>query len=304
MRVVFMGTPELASDILRSLDERFEVVAAFCQPDKPVGRKQILTPPPVKETAEELGIPVYQPKGFKNGKAAQLLREMAPDIIAVCAYGRILPQEVLDIPVYGCVNLHGSLLPEYRGSAPVQRAIMDGAEVTGLTAIMMSAEMDSGDILDKLEIPIGEMDTELMMSKMGEVGGPFFCDVIEKLCSGLIEPAPQDSGKATYAPPIEKSEGDFDFSRKAKDIVNLIRGLSMWPMASFEYEGKKIKVCTASYAETEGEIGEILSLNPLTIAAAEGSVVVGDVIPQGSRRMSGTEWARGRRFKTGDKVFI
>jgi hypothetical protein len=126
MRVVFMGTPELASDILRSLDERFEVVAAFCQPDKPVGRKQILTPPPVKETAEELGIPVYQPKGFKNGKAAQLLREMAPDIIAVCAYGRILPQEVLDIPVYGCVNLHGSLLPEYRGSAPVQRAIMDG----------------------------------------------------------------------------------------------------------------------------------------------------------------------------------
>ena len=297
-----MGTPELASDILRSLAERFDVIGAFCQPDRPVGRKQILTPPPVKVTAEELGIPVYQPKGFKNGKAAAILRELEPDVIAVVAYGKILPQEVLDIPRYGCVNLHGSLLPAYRGSAPVQRAIMDGAEITGLTAIMMDAGMDTGDMIDKIEIPVEDMDADAMFAKMGEVGGPFFCDVLQRLPEGTFESVKQDDGKATYAPPIEKSEGNFDFSLSAEKIVHLVRGLSMWPVASFEYEDKRIKVCSACYSETAGEPGEIMSLDPLTIAAEGGSVVIGDVVPQGSRRMSGTEWARGRRFKTGDKV--
>ena len=302
MRIVFMGTPKLASDVLRSLDERFDVIAAFCQPDRPVGRKQILTPPPVKETAEKLGIPVFQPKGFKNGKASGVLRELAPDVIAVVAYGRILPQEVLDIPRYGCVNLHGSLLPLYRGSAPVQRALMDGIEVTGLTAIMMDAGMDTGAVLARLEIPVEEMNADQMFARMGEVGGPFLCDVIEKLPEGLLVPIPQDDGKATYAPPIEKSEGDFDFRRSAREIVNLVRGLSMWPVASFDHEGKRIKVCSASFSETSGVSGEILSLDPLTVAAEGGSVIIGDVIPQGSRRMSGTEWARGRRFRIGDRV--
>lgn len=302
MRIVFMGTPQLAADVLRGLAEKFEVVAAFCQPDKPVGRKQTLTPPPVKLAAQELGIDVYQPKGFKNGKATELIRGIAPDLIAVVAYGKILPQEVLDIPRLGCVNLHGSLLPAYRGSAPVQRAIMAGEQVTGLTAMKMDAGMDTGDIIEKIEIPVGDMDADAMFRKMGEVGAPFLCRVLEELERGEASATPQDGELATYAPPIDKAEGCFDFSMSASHIVGLVRGLSMWPVASFMYGGKRIKVCSASVTDASGEAGEIISLSPLTIAAAQGSVAIGDVIPEGSRRMSGTDWARGRRFKPGDKI--
>ena len=302
MRVVFMGTPQLAADVLASLCREYEVCAAFCQPDRPVGRKQILTPPPVKILAEEMGIPVFQPKGFKNGKAAGTIRELKPDAIAVVAYGKILPQEVLDIPRMGCINLHGSLLPRYRGAAPIQRAIIAGEEVTGLTAMMMDAGMDTGDIIDSIEIPVGDMDAEALFNRMGEEGGPFLCRVLKDIENGNFARTPQNDSDATLAPPVEKSEGEFDFGRKASDIVNLVRGLSMWPVASFSYEDKRIKVCTASLSELEGQPGEIVSLSPLTVAALEGSVIVGDVIPQGSRRMTGTEWARGRRFNVGNMI--
>ncbi len=302
MRIVFMGTPELAADVLRTLSEEFEVCGVFCQPDKPVGRKQVLTAPPVKPLAEELGIPVFQPKGFKNGKAAQVIRELDPDLIAVVAYGRILPQEVLDIPRLGCINLHGSLLPKYRGAAPIQRAIMAGETVTGATAIMMDANMDSGDIIDTVEIPVGDMDADALFLKMGEVGGPFFCRVIRDIAEGRAVRTPQDGSQATFAPPIEKSEGEFSFGKSASDIVNLIRGLSIWPVASFTHDGKRIKVCSASLSEMKGEPGEIVSLSPLVIAASEGSVQIGDVIPEGSRRMTGVEWARGKRFSVGSRI--
>ncbi len=302
MRVVFMGTPQLAADVLKVLCYRFDVCGVFCQTDKPVGRKQVLTPPPVKVLAQEKGIPVYQPKGFRNGKAAETIRSLEPDIIAVVAYGKILPQEVLDIPRLGCVNLHGSLLPKYRGAAPVQRAIIAGEEVTGFTAMMMDAGMDTGAMIEKLEIPVDGMDADALFAKMGEVGGPFLCDVLEKVESGSAVLTPQDDSAATLAPPIEKSEGEFDFNTDAKKIVDLIRGLSMWPVASFEHDGKRIKVCSASVSGLQGECGEILSLSPLTVAAASGSVVIGDVVPQGSRRMGGDDWARGRRFAVGDRI--
>ncbi|MBQ5412070.1 MAG: methionyl-tRNA formyltransferase [Oscillospiraceae bacterium] len=302
MRIVFMGTPELAADILRALSAEFDVCGVFCQPDRPVGRKQILTPPPTKVLAEKLGIPVFQPKGFRNGKAAQVIRDLEPDLIAVVAYGRILPQEVLDIPRLGCVNLHGSILPAYRGAAPVQRAIMAGEKITGLTAIMMDAGMDTGDIIDVLEIPSGDMDADAMFRKMGEEGGPFLCRVIRELEAGTAERRPQNGSEATMAPPIEKSEGEFDFTLSAERIVGLVRGLSMWPVASFAYEDKRIKVCSAALSELTGEPGEILSLSPLTVAAPGGSVVIGDVIPQGSRRMTGAEWARGRRLAAGNRI--
>ena len=302
MRIVFMGTPELAADILRSLSAEFDVCGVFCQPDRPVGRKQILTPPAVKTAAQELGIPVFQPKGFRSGAAAQTVRDLDPDLIAVVAYGKILPQEVLDIPRLGCVNLHGSLLPKYRGAAPIQRAIMAGEKVTGATVIMMNAGMDTGDIIDTVEIPVGDMDAEAMFGKMGEVGGPFFCRVIRELEEGTAKLTPQNDAEATYAPPIEKAEGDFSFSAGAEDIVNLVRGLSMWPVASFGYEDKRIKVCSASLSDQTGEPGEVLAVSPLTVGAADGSVVIGDVIPQGSRRMTGAEWARGRRLTVGSRI--
>ncbi|MBR4798439.1 MAG: methionyl-tRNA formyltransferase, partial [Oscillospiraceae bacterium] len=280
----------------------FDVCGVFCQPDRPVGRKQILTPPPVKQLAAELGIPVFQPKGFRNGAASQIIRELAPDLIAVVAYGKILPQEVLDIPRLGCVNLHGSLLPKYRGAAPIQRAIIAGEKITGATAIMMNSGMDTGDIIDTVEIPVGDMDADAMFGKMGEVGGPFLCRVIRELGEGTAEMTPQDDKDATYAPLIEKYEGNFSFSDDAEDIVNLVRGLSMWPVASFGYEDKRIKVCSASLSDQTGEPGEVLSVSPLTVAAAGGSVVIGEVIPQGSRRMTGAEWARGRRLTAGSRI--
>lgn len=302
MRIVFMGTPQLAADVLKSLSGEFEVCGVFCQPDKPTGRKRILTPPPVKMLAEELGLQVFQPKGLRSGAAARTIRELDPDIIAVVAYGKILPQEVLDIPRLGCVNLHGSLLPKYRGAAPVQRALMAGEEITGLTAMMMDAGMDTGDIIDVLEIPTEGMDADALFARMGEVGGPFLCRVIREIEAGTASCNPQDGESASYAPPIEKSEGNFDFSLGAKKIVDLVRGLSMWPVASFAYEDKRIKVCSASLSDITGEPGEILSVSPLTVASPGGSVIIGDVVPQGSRRMTGAEWARGRRLAPGNRI--
>jgi len=302
MRVVLMGTPKLAADVLRELAKEFDVIAVFCQPDKPVGRKQILTPPPTKELALELGIPVFQPKGFRNGKATEIIRQLAPDAIAVVAYGKILPQEVLDIPRLGCFNLHGSLLPLYRGAAPVQRAIMAGEETTGFTAMKMDAGMDTGDMIEKLEIPVAGMDADAMFEEMGKLGGPFLCRILREAEAGTVSFTPQDDSLATYAPPIEKQEGNFDFSMDAGNIVNLVRGLSMWPVASFEYEGKRIKVCTAFLEEASGDPGTVISADPLVIAAANGSVRIGEVIPQGSRRMTGSEWARGRRFSAGSRI--
>ena len=304
MRVVFMGTPQIAADVLKTLAEHHEVVGVFCQPDKPVGRKQILTPPPVKETALQLGLPVHQPRGFKNGKATALIQSLAPDAIAVIAYGKILPKAVLDIPRYGCVNLHGSLLPLYRGSAPIQRSVMDGVSLTGLTAMLMDEGMDTGDMLAVRELPLTEADdAAAVYEKMGAMGGDFLCEVLASLENGTAVRTKQDDSLATYAPPIEKAEGDFTFHSDAKAIVNKVRGLCIWPSASFMHEDKRIKVEKAQYSPLTGAVGEVLAIKPLTIAAQNGAVVLQQVLPQGSRSMTGSQWAAGRRFKIGDNIF-
>ena len=303
MRIVFMGTPEIAADVLRAVSKKHEVVGVFCQPDKPVGRKQILTPPPVKVAALEAGLPVFQPKGFRNGKATQLLREIDPDLILVIAYGRILPQEVLDIPKYGCVNIHASLLPKYRGSAPVQRALIDGVKVTGITVMKMDAGVDTGDVFARKEMPVSPSDdAQSMFERMGKEAGPFVLDVIEKIGSGEAVLFPQSDEDATYAPPIEKSEGLFSFRGDAEKIVNLVHGLSMWPVAFFLYEGKKIKVENASLSNQTGVPGEILSAKPMTVAAENGSVILARVIPEGGKPMDGTAWMNGKRLRVGDVI--
>lgn len=303
MRIVFMGTPEIAADVLRAVSREHEVVGVFCQPDKPVGRKQVLTPPPVKVAALEAGLPVYQPKGFRNGKAAQLLREIGPDLILVIAYGRILPQEVLDIPRYGCVNIHASLLPKYRGSAPVQRALIDGVKVTGITVMKMDAGMDTGAVLAQKEMPVDPYDdAQSMFDRMGKEAGPFVLGVIEKIGSGEAVAVPQSDEEATYAPPIDKSEGLFSFRQDAEKIVNLVHGLSIWPVAFFLYEGKKIKVEKASFSEQSGVPGEVLSPKPLTVAAENGAVILTRVIPEGGKPMDGTAWLNGRRLRAGDLI--
>ena len=303
MRIVFMGTPDIAKDVLEAVSAKYEVVGVFCQPDKPVGRKQIITPPPVKVFAEKAGLPVFQPKGFRNGKATQIIRELDPDLILVIAYGRILPQEVLDIPKYGCINIHASLLPKYRGAAPIQRAIINGDEITGVTVMNMAAEMDAGDILAQKEIVIGPDDTEeTLFRKVGETSRSFILEVLPKIEAGELKGVPQDEELVTFAPPLEKDEGCFTFNEEGKSIVNLIRGMSVWPIAFFKYEGKKIKVAEASFAAAEANAGEVLSLRPLTIAAVSGAVVLKRVIPEGGKAMDGTAWANGRRLKVGDII--
>jgi len=303
MRIVFMGTPDIAKDVLEAVSAKYEVVGVFCQPDKPVGRKHIITPPPVKVFAEKAGLPVFQPKGFRNGKATQIIRELDPDLILVIAYGRILPQEVLDIPRLGCINIHASLLPKYRGAAPIQRAIINGDEVTGVTVMKMAAEMDAGDILAQKDIEISPEDTEeTLFRKVGETSSSFILKVLPKIEAGELEGIPQDEELVTFAPPLEKDEGCFTFNEEGKSIVNLIRGMSVWPVAFFTYDGKKIKVAEASFADCNADAGQVLSLKPLTVAAASGAVVLKKVIPEGGKPMDGTAWANGRRLKVGDII--
>ena len=303
MRIVFMGTPEISRDVLETVSSKYDVVGVFCQPDKPVGRKQIITPPPVKVFAEEAGLSVFQPKGFRNGKATQIIRELDPDLVLVIAYGKILPQEVLDIPRLGCINIHASLLPKYRGAAPVQRSIINGETVTGITIMNMSAEMDAGDILAQKEVVIEPDDNEAsLFSKIGETSCSFILEVLPQIEARTLTPVKQDEKLVTYAPPLEKNEGFFTFNKDGKDIVNLIRGMSVWPVAFFSYDGKKVKVEEASYEERSGAAGEVLSLKPLTVAAGTGAVVLRKLIPEGGKPMDGTAWANGRRLRVGDVI--
>lgn len=302
MRAIFMGTPQVAADVLKTLAAEYEIVGVFCQPDKPVGRKQILTPPAVKVTAQELGLPVFQPKSVKKQATLDLIRSLEPDIIAVVAYGKILPQTLLDIPRYGAFNLHGSLLPAYRGSAPVQRSIMDGAPV-GMTAMCMSFECDAGDMLASAEIEMEETDDAVTaFEKMGRDGGALFIDAVGRYISGDLIPVEQDARYVSFAPPIEKEEARFSFLESAVSIVNKVKGLAMWPNAEFSYGGKKIKVRKALYSPVTGEPGEIISLRPFTVAAEGGSVILMRVIPEGGKEMGGEDWARGRRFSVGDRI--
>ena len=243
-------------------NRRYEIAGVFCQPDKPVGRQQILTSPAVKTEAEALGLPVFQPRSVRKQQTLDLIRELAPDFIAVVAYGKILPQALLDIPRYGAFNLHGSLLPAYRGSAPVQRSIMDGAPV-GMTAMLMSSECDAGDILAQAEIELSaEEDAFDAFRKLGERGGEFLSSAIDRYVRGELRPVPQDHEKATFAPMLEKEEARFSFSEDAVSIVNKVRGMAMWPCAEFLSGGRRIKVLKAALEPAEAEPGTVVSLKP------------------------------------------
>ncbi len=303
MRILFMGTPDIAAVMLRALAREQEIVGVFCQPDKPVGRKAVITPPPVKVAAEELGIPVFQPTKLRDGSAAQTIQSLAPDMIAVVAYGRILPKEILDIPPKGCVNIHASLLPKYRGAAPVQTALLEGEAVTGVTAMYMDEGLDTGDAIAFAECPItDEDDAVTMFEKLGEIGAKLLCRTASDIERGEAKRCPQNGDNATFAPPFTRESGAFTWDEPAQAIFNKARALCIWPNAYFEYDGKKIKLMQARPLAQSGRPGEILSIDPLVVAAGDGAVELREVKPEGSRLMRGTEWAAGRRFKAGDKL--
>ena len=305
MRILFMGTPDFALFSLRALVEAGEdVVGVVTQPDKPKGRGYTLTPPPVKVYAEEKGLPVYQPKTLRDEAFAELLRQIDPEVIVVVAFGKILPANVLDYPKYGCVNVHGSLLPAYRGAAPMQRAIIDGCAETGITTIFMADGIDTGDMLLKKSVAIDLHDTfETVHDKLGECGAELLLRTLALLEAGEITPEKQDDALATYAQKIEKEDCLLDFSRTAKEVHDRIRGLSPIPL-SFTHtsDGRLLKILSSEPVEGKGRPGEVISLSGgrITVACGEGAVALLSVLPEGKKRMSAADFINGRRISVGD----
>ena len=298
-----MGTPDFAVPALKMLAREHEVAAVFTQPDKPVGRKQILTPPDVKVCANELGIPVFQPASMKTEEALELLRSFSPDVAVVAAYGQILPKAVLDVPRLGCVNIHGSLLPKYRGAAPIQQAVLDGEEVTGVTTMLMDVGLDTGDILMKRETRIGENETSAeLFDRLAVLGGELILDTLSALEKGELTPQKQDESLATHTKKIDKSLCPVDFSKPAREVHNLIRGLYSWPIATAEIGGRRVKIYSSRLADNSGKAGMILSVKPLIVACGEGAVELLELQPEGKKRMSAEAFAAGYRLKKGDML--
>ncbi len=309
MRIVFMGTPDFALFSLKALVEAGEeVVGVVTQPDKPRGRGYVLTPPPVKVYALEQNIPVYQPQTLRNGAFDETLAELAPELIVVVAYGKLLPKSVLDYPKHGCINVHGSLLPALRGAAPMQRAIMEGYPVTGITTMYMAEGLDTGDMLLKAEVAIEEDDNfETIHDKLGIVGAKTLVDTVNALKAGTLVAIPQDDSLSTYAAKIEKSDCLIDFTADAHTVHNRIRGLSPMPLAfTHTPDGKLLKVPAALRGQSPdaGALaapGTVLSLDRgIEVACGRGSVIFTVVTPEGKGRMNAADYIRGRKVALGD----
>ena len=308
MKILFMGTPDFAVFSLKALVEQsgHEIIGAVTQPDKPSGRGYKLTPPPVKVYAEETGIPVYQPATLRTEEFASLLSELDPECIVVVAFGKILPKNVLDYPKYGCVNVHGSLLPKYRGAAPMQRAIIDGESVTGITTMYMAEGLDTGDMLDKAEIAIELSDNfETIHDKLGLCGAELILTTLEKIENGTAVRTVQNDAEATYAAKILKDECALSFDADALAVHNKIRGLSPFPLALTHTPDKKIlKIVEAEIANEKDEhtnIGEVISLDGgIEVACKRGSIRLLRIVPEGKSRMSAADYVRGRKISLGD----
>lgn len=304
MRIVFMGTPDFAVPCLqRLLEDGHEVPAVFTQPDKPVGRHAVLTPPPVKQLALSHGIPVYQPTKMRDGTVAALLRELAPDCLVVVAYGRILPQEILDVPPRGCVNIHGSLLPRYRGAAPIQWSVIRGETVTGVTSMFMDAGMDTGDIIDTLTTPIGENETAgELFERLAPLGARLLSTTLAAIADGTVTRRPQNDAEATMAPMLEKAMGRLDLTRPARELHNQVRGMNPWPGAFCTAGGKTLKIHETRVAAGSGAPGTLLCADPVTVACGEGALQLVTVQPEGKPRMAAEAWLRGARLPQGARL--
>ena len=304
-RVVFLGTPAFAVPSLAALARTEEVTLVVTNPDRPAGRGRALTIPPVKAEAERLGIPVYQPEKARHPDSVARIAAERPDLIVVVAYGQILPQEVLDIPKRMCINVHASLLPRYRGAAPIHWAIARGETVTGVTIMKMDPGMDTGPMLHVRTLPIGEDDTaETMFPRLSVLGAQALTEALGMLRRGTLVETPQDGTMATYAPMLQKEHGRIDWGKSAREVRNLVRGMTPWPTACAELDGKTLKVLSASVREGNGERGEILSVDRdgIVVACGEGAVRLEKVQPEGGRAMSAWEYAQGRRVRKGDRL--
>ena len=298
MRIVFMGTPDIAATCLKKiLSDGFEVVGVYTQPDRPKGRHMKLVASPVKQLAQEAGIPVFQPESFREEETVEQLRALKPDVCAVVAYGRILPQRVLDIPRLGCINIHASILPQYRGSAPYQWAVLDGLKETGVTAMYLVREMDAGDIIDVSKTPIGENETAgELLDRLAVLGAALLSKTLARFAAGEeVERTPQEQSRVSYAPMLDKSMCPIDWRKTAQQIHDQVRGLHPWPVATMELNGTLFKVHETRVVPGSGEPGAVLELNKngLVIACGQGAVEIRSLQAQGGKRMAAADYFRG-----------
>ncbi|MET3698035.1 methionyl-tRNA formyltransferase [Bacillus oleivorans] len=298
-RIVFMGTPDFSVPVLEKLlEHNYQVVGVVTQPDRPVGRKKVLTPPPVKIAAEKHGIPVYQPEKIR-AEYHDILN-LEPDLIVTAAYGQIVPNEVLEYPSYGCINVHASLLPELRGGAPIHYAILQGKEKTGVTIMYMAEKLDAGDMIAKIEVPILETDhVGTLHDKLSEAGANLLAETIPSIINRTAEVTPQDHTKATFAPNIKREQEEIDWSRSGEDIYNHIRGLYPWPVAFTIFHGEVWKIWWGEKVhnlESNDHSGTILAIEANGIVVKTGNetaIRITELQVSGKKRMSASEFLRG-----------
>jgi len=304
MRIVFMGTPDFAAASLQKLiDEKFNIVGVFTQPDKPKGRGMKLAPCETKQVAVAHGLPVYQPEKLRDGTALSVLQELQPDILVVVAYGRLLPMDILELPKYGAVNVHGSLLPKYRGSAPIQRAVLSGDKVTGVSTMYLAEEMDAGDVIYTAETEIGEFETSAQLfDRLAVMGADLLVKTLRDIEAGTAPRTPQNHEEATFAPPLQKTECPIDWNKPPREIVKHVYGMQTWPVATAVIDGGEFKVHAVTYTEnhTDKAPGQIVSAGKagIEMACANGeTVMITELQAAGKKRMKASDYLLGHPIK-------
>ncbi|MGG0844229.1 methionyl-tRNA formyltransferase [Peribacillus simplex] len=299
-KIIFMGTPDFSVPVLkRIIDEGYDVIAVVTQPDRPVGRKKVLTPPPVKVEAEKQGIPVYQPEKIREKEELEKIIALNPDLVVTAAFGQILPNELLDAPKYGCINVHASLLPELRGGAPIHYSILQGKEKTGITIMYMAEKLDAGDILTQAEVAIGEEDNVgTLHDKLSKVGSDLLAETLPKLLNQELQAIKQDEDQATFAPNIKRSEEKIDWSKSGEDIYNHVRGLNPWPVAFTTLDGSILKIWQAKKLEdgnlaVPGTIIDVQNDGFIVSTGNETAILVTELQPSGKKKMPAKDYLRG-----------
>ena len=304
MRIVFMGTPDFAAASLKKLiDEKYDIAAVFTQPDKPRDRGMKLSYSPVKELALENNIPVYQPTKLRDGTATELIKSLKPDILVVVAYGRILPDDMLEVPKYGAINVHASLLPKYRGAAPIQWAVLNGDKITGVTTMYLASEMDTGDIIYTTETEIGEFETSgELFDRLMVMGAELLDRTLRDIEAGTAPRTPQDHSKASYVKMLDKSLSPIDWAKTPREVIKQIYGLQPWPVATAELDGKVFKIYSAEYTQnkTDKAPGSVVSAGKkgIEIACLDGeTVLITELQAAGKKRMKASDYLLGHPIK-------
>lgn len=301
-----MGTPDFSAPILKAVHEAYGVTHVITQPDKPVGRKRVLTAPPVKAQALELGIEVYQPEKMTSDEAFEYVQNLNPDLIITAAYGQLLPERILEIPELGCINVHASLLPKYRGGAPIHKAIINGEKESGVTIMYMAKKLDAGDMISQIVVPIEQNDTVgTLHDKLSAAGIDLLIETLPSIFDGTNNRTPQDHDAATFASNVSREEEYVTFNRSSQTVHDHIRGLSPWPVGFAKLEGKNMKLWQAEKTAGHGEPGEIISADKhgIKVATNDGAILLTEIQPAGKKRMKASDYIAGLKQTIVGQIF-